>query len=123
MRNRKMLWLVLFLVLSAMLMTACSAGNPVGTWQLSGVKNDQTGEITSVVKIYEVAGVNVVAEITVDHVYIGAKDMLDFADFDYYLVGNSMVDPSDGSEVTYTVRGEKLTISFDDCDLVFTRVE
>ena len=42
--------------------------------------------------------------------------------FNYRLSGNKLVDTADDSMVRFRVEGETLTLIFEDCDMVFTRV-
>ncbi|MBR3763893.1 MAG: hypothetical protein IKK57_04980 [Clostridia bacterium] len=121
MKMKKLALLVICLLLGTLLLTACSAGDPTGTWVLTGVKNDQSGEMEDLLTMCEAFDVSITAKITASRVEIGMADE-DFMSFNYRLSGNKLVDTADDSIVRFRVEGETLTLIFEDCDMVFTRV-
>ena len=121
MKMKKLALLVICLLLGTLLLTACSAGDPTGTWVLTGVKNDQSGEMEDLLAMCEAFDVSITAKITASRVEIGMADE-DFMSFNYRLSGYKLVDTADVSIVRFRVEGETLTLIFEDCDMVFTRV-
>ena len=122
MKMKKLALLAVCLLLGMLVLTACTAGDPTGTWVMTGAKNDQTGEMEAALRIYNAAGVDIVAQITDSRVEIsiGAEE---FLNFNYRLSGNKLVDTADDSIVRFRVEGDTLTLIFDDCDMIFTRAK
>ena len=123
MKMKRIALLLACILLATMVLTACSA-DPKGTWVLTSVRNDDTGTWQSIIEDYESVGGNITAVISSNRVtitgnYLGYSDEL--INFRYNQHGNSMIDPADNSEVTFRISGDKLTLIFADCELIFTR--
>lgn len=121
MKMKKLALLMLCLLLGTLVLTACSAGDPTGTWVMTDVKNDQTGEMDDLLQMCEALDLSITAKITSSRVEITMAGE-DFMSFNYRLSGNKLVDTADDSMVRFRVEGETLTLIFEDCDMVFTRV-
>lgn len=126
MKMKRIALLMACLMLATLLLTACSAGDPTGSWVLTNVKNDDTQEWGELLSEISAAGGAITANITSSNVtiemeYYGyVEEMMSFS---YYQRGDRMIDPSDDTEVTFKLSGDTLTLYFADCDLVFTKAD
>ena len=124
MKMKRIALLIACLLLATMVLTACSSANPRGTWVLTSARNDDSGSWQSIIDDYESVGGNIIAVITSNRVTITANYMSysdELISFSYNQRGNSMIDPADNTEVTFRTSGDKLTLIFADCELIFTK--
>ena len=118
---KRLLLLMLCLVIGMTVLTACSAGDPTGTWYLTDIKNDASGEMNDILALYDAMGLSICCDITRNSVSIYVDGYDELMAFNYRKSGSRMIDTYDDSVVSFKVSGDTLTLYFEDCDMIFTR--
>lgn len=125
MKMKRIALLLACLLLATVVLTACSADDPTGTWVLTKAKYDDSGSWETLMEKLETYDGKCTAVITSNRMTISGSYMgysTELLSLRYELRGDRMV-KSDDTYVRFSIRDDELTLYFSDVTLYFTRSE